>query len=598
MKIIYDSENNFENSEDGLLGSIRSEDVDISAPQTGAPPKKEAADTNMNVQPPFQQASQPMPPQGVPVQGAPPQGTPMQPVYGTTVPLTQEQFNFMMAQLAAMQASGAFPVQLQQQGEMPYGQVPYRPYVPYQPPQPQPPSDTAGGHNPGTRVLYQSADFDMAERKEPKQTYTQPPQPLYKQETDIEEENIQLGGTSFKSELQDSPFSVDETQMTMFEFDAMAKKMRMPEYKRTDAPSSTISEDEEEIFSNNEAAEPKKAKGKTAKGENDSKEKKSLPTSEIIRRAVLAVSLIAIVVAAGMLINEYRLSRQNNNVIDEVSGLIITEAKKPDNAEKEETTQRELTPEEQWAQLKAEYPNVVFPEGLQLKYAKLYATNQEFVGYLSADGVDINLPIVQANDDKKYLEKNFFLQNTKYGCPFVTHLNNITELDQNTVIFGHHMNNGTIFGALDKYKTIDGFKSAPLITFNTLYKDYSWKVIAAFVTNAYAKDDNGYIFRYYFTQLSTQENFAAYLSELSQRSLYDTGVDVLPTDKLLTLSTCSHEFTDARFVVVARLVRPGESTDVDVSRATVNADPRYPQAWYDKKGKNNTYKNAFQWEVS
>jgi len=197
----------------------------------------------------------------------------------------------------------------------------------------------------------------------------------------------------------------------------------------------------------------------------------------------------------------------------------------------------------------------------------------------------------------KYLEKNFYGKSTKYGCPFVTHVNNIVELDMNTIIFGHHMNNGTVFGALDAYKTIDGFRAAPVITFNTLYKDYSWKVVAAFITNAYEEDDNGYLFRYYFASLSTQDRFAAYLNEMSQRSLYDTGVDVLPTDKLLTLSTCSHEFDDARFVVVARLVRPGESTDVDVTRATVNPSPRYPQAYYDKKKLDNPYVNASRWEV-
>ena len=89
-----------------------------------------------------------------------------------------------------------------------------------------------------------------------------------------------------------------------------------------------------------------------------------------------------------------------------------------------------------------------------------------------------------------------------------------------------------------------------------------------------------------------------YIEEIKKRSLYDTGVDVNPTDKLLTLSTCCKDFDDARLVVVARLVRPGESADVDVSRATVNSNPRYPQAWYNKKGKTNPYKNAFQWEVS
>ena len=82
-----------------------------------------------------------------------------------------------------------------------------------------------------------------------------------------------------------------------------------------------------------------------------------------------------------------------------------------------------------------------------------------------------------------------------------------------------------------------------------------------------------------------------------QRSLYDTGVDVLPSDKILTLSTCSHEFEDARFVVVARLVRQGESEEVDVSRASVNSNPRYPQAYYDKKKQKNPYVNASQWQV-
>lgn len=335
--------------------------------------------------------------------------------------------------------------------------------------------------------------------------------------------------------------------------------------------------------------------------------------SDIIRIIVLTVSVIAIVVASAVLIREYKLHKDNEQLEAEISNLIITEAttekqtttKKVAQQEKTtkpqkttaQTTTAPPTPEQQWAQLRAQYPNVAFPANLQLKYAKLYATNPDFVGYLSADGVGLNLPVVQTTDDEKYLSKNFYGKSTKYGCPFVTHLNNIETLDTNTVIFGHHMNDGTVFGALDKYKTIEGFKKAPVITFNTLYQDYQWKVIAAFVTNAYEKDDNGYVFRYYFTSLSTEERYAAYLNELAQRSIYDTGVDVLPSDKILTLSTCSHEFEDARFVVVARLVRPGESADVDLSRASVNSNPRYPQAYYDKKKQKNPFVNASQWQV-
>ena len=583
MKIIYDSENNFENSENESFGSIQSQDVEISfdgkekptvhrpKPTLTPPPKVQSAPkVQGEVQPQVQPQAQPF--NAVDANG--------NPVYTAPVAMTPEQWGMMMAQFAAMQQAGMIPqAPVQNQGvptQNPYAQSPYQGFVPYEPAEP---IFDGNGYNPGTKVLYQSEDFDSAE-KTPKRTApvyepTYKTEPVYESQLEIEEETVEVTRNSNR-------FSVDEDEMTMFEFDAMAKKMKVPEYRKTGSTNLHVEEEEEEFLSEDEGKEEEK--------------KEKISTTELIRRIVLAVSLVAIVISSGMLINEYRLSKQNDNVMDEVSELIIDEGKKKPNKQNKE--EKELTPEEQWAKIKKENPNVVFPENMQLKYAKLYATNKEFVGYLSAEGVGINLPIVQAKDDKKYLEKNFYLQNTKYGCPFVTHLNNIEPLDQNTVIFGHHMNNGTIFGALDNYKSIEGFKKAPVITFNTLYKDYSWKVIAAFVTNAYTKDDNGYIFRYYFTQLSTEENFAAYLSELSQRSLYDTGVDVLPTDKLLTLSTCSHEFTDARFVVVARLVRPGESTDVDVSRATVNSNPRYPQAWYNKKGKNNPYKNAFQWEVS
>ena len=159
------------------------------------------------------------------------------------------------------------------------------------------------------------------------------------------------------------------------------------------------------------------------------------------------------------------------------------------------------------------------------------------------------------------------------------------------------MNDGSVFGVLDEYKTIEGFKKAPVITFNTMYHNYQWKVIGAFITNAEPSDDNGYVFKYYFTDLSTEDRFSAYYNALQERSLYYTGVDFLPTDKILTLSTCSHEFENARFVVVARMVRNGEVPEVDVSRAVVNSNPRYPQAYYDKKKQDNPYKDAYRWEV-
>ena len=319
-------------------------------------------------------------------------------------------------------------------------------------------------------------------------------------------------------------------------------------------------------------------------------------TRHVGRTVVLVLSLLAILASGAILLREYKLHLDNKHFEEDVSDLILqtNEAVSP-NAPGGIENALQLTDEQQWAQIKGEYPNTVFPQGLQLKYARLYATNNDFVGYLEAPGINMSLPVVQTTDDEAYLNKNFYGKSTKYGCPFVSYMNSMEPLDYNTVIFGHHMNDHTIFGALDNYKTLAGYKKSPVIAFNTMYRDYSWKVFAVFITNAVPEDDNNYVFNYYFKNLATKEHRQTYLDELQQRSLYDTGVDVQPTDPLLTLSTCSHEFDNARLVVVARLVRNGESTAVDTSKAQLNASPHYPQIYYDKKKLNNPYANAQRW---
>ena len=617
MKIIYEDGNTPQENEKGNEGTVTFEDISsdsVRAPGAKKPvrPVRRPSPTlrpQIQNPAPSEQNGQvtypPNYPQGIPPMYAPqgyvPQG----------YMLTPEQ-----AAAFQQQYPHGYPIY---QG-VPQGVYPQSPYMPQYPAQPAAVQDD--GNNPGTRVLYQSPDFDRPERKAetPASSFVQPSysQPVI--QTGIVHENVDYSDETVPSRPQvkkQTPvvrpsqrrggnFGETDVEMSVFELNAMGnqrpttvKSVRQPGQMKKGLAVEEFEQEIDEEFEDfaDDALDPIP----------DGKKKTS--TSEIIRRIILAISLVLIVVSAAMLLNQWRLSAENKNLESEISDLIIdvpeTEAptKKPSKnnnnktTKPADTTEQVLTPAQQWAQIKAEYPNVIFPVDLQLKYAKLYATNQDFVGYLSAEGVKLSLPIVQTDNDEDYMNKNFYGKSTKYGCPFVTHLNNITELDMNTVIFGHHMNDGTVFGALDRYKSIDGFKAAPVISFNTMYKDYQWKVIAAFITNAYEKDDNGYIFRYYFTSLSSEERYAAFLNELSQRSLYDTGVDVLPTDKILTLSTCSHEFTDARFVVVARLVRNGETADVDVSQATVNPNPRYPQAYYDKKGKTNPFKEASRWEV-
>ncbi len=252
-----------------------------------------------------------------------------------------------------------------------------------------------------------------------------------------------------------------------------------------------------------------------------------------------------------------------------------------------------------WAEIKAKYPNVDFPEGMQVKFASLYAQNSDLAGWISIPGLDIDFPVMQGETDDTYLRHNFNKDYTVYGTPFISSYNNIKDLDQNSTIYAHSMRrDDQMFTPLKAYRDADGFKENPIIEFSTLYEDYYFKVYAVFVTNGNASGDNGYLFDYTWNNFTNKDDFTQFVKQINQRKLYSTGVDLNTNDKLLTLSTCTYDFDDARLVVIGRMVRDGESTKVNTKHVKMNPNPRFPQAWYDAKGQTNPYKNAVRWEPS
>ena len=246
-------------------------------------------------------------------------------------------------------------------------------------------------------------------------------------------------------------------------------------------------------------------------------------------------------------------------------------------------------------ELAEKYPDVEFPEGMREKYAELYAKNPDFAGWITIDELDISLPVVQGEDNKEYLKVDFDGNRNKYGSVFANSENDMKNLNYNTVLFGHHMLDSKMFGNLTLYKDVENYKKAPVIEFNTIYGDYKWKIFAVFITNGTAEGDDGYIFDYTFTDLSSPEAVERFLGEIDQRAIYKPEVDISVSDKILTLSTCSYEFDEARLVVMARMVRPGESEEVS-GVVKVNDNPRYPAAYYEEKGLTNPYESAYKWQ--
>ena len=254
-----------------------------------------------------------------------------------------------------------------------------------------------------------------------------------------------------------------------------------------------------------------------------------------------------------------------------------------------------MTEEERWAYLYEMYPELLdkkLPAGILYDYVLYYAHNPDTIGYLRIDGTRIDTPVVQADNDKYYMKHDYYGKPTSYGAVFATHIADFKPFDRNTLLYGHNMNDGSRFAALLNYKSMDYFRKHPIIQFDTLFEKHDWKIYAVIITSGSTASNNGYFFDFTFDNCSDL-CFEEYIEEIDKRKLYTTGVDLLPTDKLLTLSTCSYEYSEFRTVVVARKVRPGESAKVDTAKAKPNKNPLWPDVYYGYDNCNHTYESIF-----
>lgn len=223
-------------------------------------------------------------------------------------------------------------------------------------------------------------------------------------------------------------------------------------------------------------------------------------------------------------------------------------------------------------------------------FADLYALNPETAGRIKFS-TSVDFVVMQTTDNDKYLKTDFDGNETNYGQPYFDYRNDLFGRNRNLVVYGHNMrHDDKIFGALEAYRNPDAFKSSPIINISTLYSDYTYKIYGVYIVNANDHDDISERLVSNFIDVP-DEGFMRYIEEIDKRKLYTTGIDIVPSDKILTLCTCCYDFDDARLIIVARQLRAGESTEVDTSLVKINNNPKYPQAYYNAANLQNPYKD-------
>ena len=189
------------------------------------------------------------------------------------------------------------------------------------------------------------------------------------------------------------------------------------------------------------------------------------------------------------------------------------------------------------------------------KYADVYNANADFIGWLTIEGTNINYPAMQTpNNPDFYLKHSFDKGYSEYGVPYMQE-NCRLGLSDNCIIYGHHMQDGSMFADLCKFESEDFYKEHKTFRFDTLGAYGEYEIVCVFKTSVYSADGFKY---YHFVDAANAEEFNAYLSTCQALALYDTGVSAQYGDRLLTLSTCEYSRTNGRMVVVAKLITPAD----------------------------------------
>lgn len=309
--------------------------------------------------------------------------------------------------------------------------------------------------------------------------------------------------------------------------------------------------------------------------------KKDDSPGERTRKIITIISALVLIVALTILASYLIRQAQTRRDIEErqkAHGTDITVITQHTEPEDTETTTSETEP-----------PPLVVLDNM----TELLSQNPDTAGWLNVPNTRANDVVMQTTDNDYYMEKDFKGNRNIAGQLFVDYRCVINDYNwnqsDNIIIYGHNQADGTMFGTLKKYKikknstgNFSFYKENPTFTFSNLYEEYTYKIIAMFVIEIYPEQTrDGVIFDYHnYVNFSKKRPFEKFKENILARTAVNTGVDFNKDDKFMTLSTCSNEFSDSRFVVIGRRVRDGESPEVDTSKAEINEDMLEPDYSY------------------
>ena len=207
-------------------------------------------------------------------------------------------------------------------------------------------------------------------------------------------------------------------------------------------------------------------------------------------------------------------------------------------------------------------PNAQLKPPIEVDFDKLKSVNEDVVGWIYVDALqDISYPIVKGKDNQTYLHQTYEKNYNFAGTIFVDYENSGDFSDCNTLVYGHNMKNGSMFGHLKKFREDDRlYKQDKYFWILTPERNYRYEIISAYTTGV--NSDTYTLFK------GPGEEFEKYLETIKGYSEIQTDdTDLTIKDKIVTLSTCTGN-ESTRFVVQGKRV---DAEDADGAAANTGS---------------------------
>ena len=250
---------------------------------------------------------------------------------------------------------------------------------------------------------------------------------------------------------------------------------------------------------------------------------------------ILLLLIVILAISSFFIIKEFAENKKETDIYDELQEIVIEENTDIDT----KNVDTEIEKSEGESSNKYNLENI----------AKI---NSDVVGWIKIENTNIDYPVMQNGD--YYLHRNIYKNYSSHGTPYLAEYCNIQYSD-NLIIYGHHMNDNSMFAQLDNYKKHSFYENHKYIKFYSYYNgktiEKTYEVAIAFKTVVYS--DKG--FKYYnYTNFSDVQELNDFIENCRKLEFYNTGIDINYGDKLITLSTCEYSQKNGRIVVVAKQI--------------------------------------------